>query len=407
MTAASHRSIDLDRAVQALANALDLVGVDKPGHGHRVALMAAGCAIELGWPEPRRHDLLRAALLHDCGVSSTREHRTLVNVLHWDDARRHAERGAVYLSEVPALAHLAPIVAEHHTPWSELQARGVEPEIAEAANLIFLADRADAARAIAVPPGREVAEALARHDDGHFSPQLMAAFTELSEREAFWFAQEEPWLHVRVNELLADGPRVRMDWAAIKGLARVFARIIDAKSPYTERHSQGVARLVRRIGERFGLEPAVLDELEVAGLLHDLGKLGIPDELLEKAGPLGVEERRMMARHAFDTYEILRHVFGSSPIAQWAALHHEHLSGHGYPFHSHGDQLPLQARIVAVADVFQALAQKRPYRDGLDGEAIAHHLDGMVFAGRLDRSVVDVVKADMEGCRGVALAGEG
>jgi HD-GYP domain-containing protein (c-di-GMP phosphodiesterase class II) len=192
----------------------------------------------------------------------------------------------------------------------------------------------------------------------------------------------------------------------IKALAAMFGRIIDAKSPYTERHSQGVARVARRMGAHFGLSPDALDIIEVAALLHDLGKLRIPDELLEKTGPLTAEERRRMARHAFDTFEVLRRVFGDGPVAQWAAFHHEYVSGQGYPFHREGDDLPLEARIIAVADVLQALAQKRPYRQPLGPDEIAGILDGMVFAGKLDRGVVDAVKADMAACRAEALAEE-
>lgn len=389
-------AVDLDHAVLALSDALDFIGVDEIGHGHRVALMAAMCARALEWPPDNIHFLVQAGLMHDCGVSSTREHHTLVNELMWDGEHAHCERGFAYLGSVPPLAHLAPIVLEHHTPWAELRQRGVESGVALAANLIYLVDRADSVRARGVAEGRPVIDVLSRYENSHFAPELMAVFREEACREAFWFAQEDPTLRERVLELAIGRAPVLLSMCEIKALSSMFGRIIDAKSPYTERHSLGVAAVAVRLGRHFELSPMALDLIEVAALLHDLGKLRIPDELLEKQGPLTAEERRRMARHAFDTFEVLRHVFGDGPVAQWAAFHHEYVSGHGYPFHREAMNLPLEARIIAVADVLQALAQRRPYRQPLKPEDIVAILDGMVFGGKLDREVVDEVKGNLQ-----------
>ncbi len=399
-------SVDLDRAVLALCDALDFIGVDEIGHGHRVGLMAAMVAENLGWDGGRVHDVLRAGLLHDCGVSSTREHRHLVDEMSWEGEHAHCERGFAYLSSVAPLAYLAPVVLEHHTPWADLVRRRVDPATAMAANLVYLCDRADAVHARGVGEGRPVLDVLTRYRDSHFAPELMAAFAEEARREAFWFVQEDPTLRERVRELMTTGAPEPLSIIEIKALAAMFGRIIDAKSPYTERHSVGVARVARRLGGRFGLSADALDMIEVAAMLHDLGKLRIPDELLEKTGPLTPGERRRMARHAFDTHEVLRRVFGDGPVAEWAALHHEYVSGQGYPFHREGDALPLEARIVAVADVVQALAQRRPYRQPLGADEIAAILDGMVFAGKLDKGVVAAVKVDMAAYRAEAVAEE-
>lgn len=399
--------VDLDRAILALSDALDFIGVDETGHGHRVALMAALCADALEWSPAKRHRLVQAGLMHDCGVSSTREHRALVNEIMWEGEHAHCERGFAYLGAVPPLAHLAPIVLEHHTPWAHLRHRGVDADVALSANLIYLCDRADAVRARGVAEGKAVVDVLSRYEGSHFAPELMAVFREQALHEAFWFVQEEPSLRERVRELLCDAPPLPLTLAEVKGLAGMFGHIIDAKSPYTERHSLGVAKVATRLGQAFGLTPETLDLVEVAALLHDLGKLRIPDELLDKQGPLTAEERRRMARHAFDTYEVLRRAFGEGPVAQWAAFHHEYVSGHGYPFHLENGNLPLEARIIAVADVLQALAQRRPYRQPLGPPEIVAILDGMVFAGKLDREVVERVKNDLDAYWKDAVALEG
>ncbi|MGE5546561.1 MAG: HD domain-containing phosphohydrolase [Solirubrobacterales bacterium] len=399
-------TVDLDRAILALSDGLDFIGVDEIGHGHRVGLMAANLATAMGWGDAQVHDALRAGLLHDCGVSSTREHGQLTDDLFWEGAHAHCERGFAYLSLVPALAYLAPPILEHHTPWADLQRRGTEHSVALVANLLFLCDRTDVVRAHGVAEGKAIVDVLTRYRGTHFAPELMAVFSEEARREAFWFALDEPTLRERVADGMKNAPSVLLSPQEVKGLAGMFGHIIDAKSPYTERHSQGVARVALRLGARWHLPEETLDQLEVAALLHDLGKLRVPDELLEKQGPLTADERRRMARHSFDTYEVLRRVFGDGPIAQWAAFHHEYVSGQGYPFHREGQELPIEARIIAVADVLQALAQKRPYRAPLTSDEIAAILDGMVFGGKLDGEVVRAVKDDLEGCRREALAEE-
>jgi HD-GYP domain-containing protein (c-di-GMP phosphodiesterase class II) len=405
-TAAQAVSVDLDHVVVALSDALDFIGIDENGHGHRVALMAAMCARSLEWDAARQHRIVQAGLLHDCGVSSTREHRSLVNEIVWDGEHAHCERGFAYLGSVPPLAHLAPIVLEHHTPWAQLCHRGVEREVALDANLIYLVDRADAVHARGVAEGRPLIDVLSRYEGSHFAPELMAVFRDEAMREAFWFAQEEPTLRERVRELMGEAAAVPLSMPEVKGLATMFGRIIDAKSPYTESHSLGVAAVALRLGRHFALSQPTLDMMEVAALLHDLGKLRIPDELLDKQGPLSAEERRRMARHAFDTYEVLRRAFGDGPIARWAAFHHEYVSGHGYPFHPENEALPLEARIIAVADVVQALAQQRPYRQPLGPVEIISILDGMVFGGKLDGVVVEAVRADIDACWQDAVAQE-
>jgi response regulator RpfG family c-di-GMP phosphodiesterase len=113
--------IDLDQAIHALADALDLVGVDEMLHGKRVGLMAQQCGRGLGLGEPELEDLFHIGLLHDCAVSSTTMHRRLINELDWEGAEFHCHRGNELLGEFPPLAHLAPIIEHHHSHWDLLR----------------------------------------------------------------------------------------------------------------------------------------------------------------------------------------------------------------------------------------------------------------------------------------------
>jgi HD-GYP domain-containing protein (c-di-GMP phosphodiesterase class II) len=166
------------------------------------------------------------------------------------------------------------------------------------------------------------------------------------------------------------------------------------------------ATLARTLGKLAGLDSATQDKLELAGLFHDLGKLQIPDAILEKPGPLTAEEKHLMSRHSFETYQVVHRIPGLEEVAAWAAYHHETLDGTGYPYSLSAGALPLPARIVAVADVFQALAQKRPYRQPMEIQAILAIMQDRARKRHLDADVVGHIKANLDECWTAAHAHE-
>ena len=165
----------------------------------------------------------------------------------------------------------------------------------------------------------------------------------------------------------------------------LFSRVVDAKSRFTTEHSAGVARVACLLAAAAGLPAASIDRLEIAALLHDIGKLRIPDDILEKSGALSDEERQVMASHRFDSWQILRNIVGLEDIAAWASFHHEEPEGGGYPFGIARAALPWEARILRVADVFQAMIQDRPYRPPVAPRAVRDHLAQLAREGRVDR----------------------
>ena len=139
---------------------------------------------------------------------------------------------------------------------------------------------------------------------------------------------------------------MEVDDDGLDGVARAFADIIDAKSPFTFRHSTRVATIARRVAARCGLDAAEQRRIYRAGLLHDIGKLGISSLILDKDGAMTPEEREQMERHPQYTLDILERVSAFRGFARTAALHHERLDGSGYPFHYDGEELDLSARIL-------------------------------------------------------------
>ncbi len=400
--------IDLRLAVYALSDALDLVGVDEVQHGKRVGFMALECGHRLGWDQHELDAILHAGLLHDCGVSTTTEHRYLVEELDWENSQEHCLLGEQLLGEFTPLAKLAPVIHYHHTHWEQMLAEGVEPFTARMANLIFLVDRADA---LAAPHyggdlmlARDAIRQQLRDLSGtFFDPELIEVFLDTSASEAFWYSLEPRHIEHFLWRMVRSNHPVSIGMEDLRQFAALFARVVDAKSRYTWEHSEGVARLARQLAEWNGMPSRTCDLIEVAGLLHDLGKLQVPDEVLDKPGSLDSAERTLITRHSFETYQILNRIPGLEEVAKWAAYHHETLDGAGYPFHRHDNELPPEARIIAVADIFQALSQQRPYRDSLSSVEILHDLQERVSEQLLDGDVVALVAGHLDECQALAM----
>lgn len=296
----------------------------------------------------------------------------------------------------------------HHTHWDVLNALSIPQPVARWANLIYLVDRVDA---LAVSSGNQdilqtrhdIRDTIRRLSQSFFAPDLVELFLDLSDNEAFWLRLEARYLIRFLYERERQIGVVPISFAELKQLALMFACVVDAKSPYTLEHSQGTARVGRFLAEQVGLSPETRDKIEVAALLHDLGKLRVPDEILEKPGPLTPDERATIQRHSFETYQILRGITGLEDITLWAAYHHEKLDGRGYPFHRRGVELTIEARIIAVADVFQALAQPRPYRQPLPPVHILRALRAFANDQHLDSDLVNIIGRNLEACWRLAM----
>ncbi|RLJ68112.1 HD domain-containing phosphohydrolase [Sulfurisoma sediminicola] len=403
--------VALRHVIHALSDALDLVGVNDLHHGKRVGIIAMHLGQHLGWPQDDIDRCFDAGLIHDIGVSSTDLHRRLVVDFDWEGSLGHAVFGAKLLGEFPGLAHLAPVVRHHHTHWDELQDGYGRDE--RHANLIYLADRVDVLAAVAMQDDAlgdcvdTIVNKITKHRGRLFDPALVDAFVAAAGSEAFWLGLESDAVRDTMDEIGRTVAPLPADLETLRGVALLFSRVVDAKSHFTVEHSEAVARIARYLAERFGLDAETCGKLEIAGYLHDLGKLRIPDALLEKPGPLTEQERRIVAGHAYETFRILSRIDGFEDIARWAAHHHEEPSGHGYPFHLTGDELALESCLLRAADIFQALAQDRPYRASLPAAAVLTHLQELTAAGRFSPTILAVIEADLDILYALALSHSG
>ncbi|NOY13172.1 MAG: HD domain-containing protein [Deltaproteobacteria bacterium] len=182
-----------------------------------------------------------------------------------------------------------------------------------------------------------------------------------------------------------------IDQKDLFSIASIFRHIIDFKSRFTATHSTGVAECAVLLSRYFGLTDSEIAQMEVAGYFHDLGKLAIPNSILEKPGKLTKAEFAVMKQHTYFTYTVLSTIGGLGPIAEWAAFHHEKLDGSGYPFHVAADKINIGARIMAVADIFTALTEDRPYRTGMEKKQIKDILISQTANNSLDERIVNIL----------------
>jgi HD-GYP domain-containing protein (c-di-GMP phosphodiesterase class II) len=164
--------------------------------------------------------------------------------------------------------------------------------------------------------------------------------------------------------------------ASVRPYVSSLMLAIDARDQYTAGHSEAVLRLCGHVGRCLGLDPPERLELESAALLHDLGKISVPTEVLTKPGPLTEEEQAIVRRHANWGAQLLAGVPGLEPVATVVRFHHERWDGGGYPEALVGEQIPLASRIVSVCDAFHAMTSNRPYRRALGVDGALSELRG-------------------------------
>ena len=411
--------IRLSELVSALSHALDVTGGQPMGHAERTCLIGQRLADAVGLESAQRSSLFYALLLKDAGCSTTaaqiattfgsddqqvkhdsrlidaQRPRTALGYL-----RRNVAPGAPLLERA---RHLRAVVAMSRGGVDELErmrcergadiARGIglDEDAATAITQLFehwdgnghpgersgeeislLARMACLSQTMEVfwqQGGAAAACDVARARRGTwFDPTLVDAVDELERDVCFWASLETPDV-----QAVEPADRVlRADDARLDRVAEAFAGIVDAKSPFTARHCEGVAEIADGMASTMGLDDATRRLLRRAALLHDLGKLGVSNRILDKPGALSDGEWGAVRRHPRLSMVILRAVPALAPVARLSATHHERLDGSGYPYGLTASELKLPDRILQVADVTDALTSERPYREALSpGEGLA------------------------------------
>lgn len=211
--------------------------------------------------------------------------------------------------------------------------------------------------------GGEAALQEARARSGQwFDPELVQALEQVAQQPGFWQTLAGPDLPAAVLALAPQGHQVEVDDDYLDCVARAFGQVVDAKSPYTAGHSERVSLYTDMIAEQLGLSEERRRWLRRGALLHDVGKLGVSNSILDKPGKLDQDEWIQVQNHARFTEEILGRIGAFAELAKVAGAHHERLDGKGYPYGRKAEDISLDTRIITTADIFDAITAERPYR---------------------------------------------
>jgi HD-GYP domain-containing protein (c-di-GMP phosphodiesterase class II) len=287
------------------------------------------------------------------------------------------DRGASILRKIGMSEQTALAVRslDEHWDGSGYPERLKGPAISPLARVLLVAQHLDV---FATEHGAVQAMLVLRQRSGRwFDPEVVKAAESLYRRSALWHqlspseikASPDPAKAARAKVIdIAPQGNDRISGAHIDSICEAFAEVVDAKSHFTFRHSMGVTEAARMIGTAMGLEPDRLLMLHRAALLHDLGKLRVPNSILDKPSKLDNAEWAVLKEHPGLTHAILSKVKQFQELAVVAGAHHEKLDGTGYPNNLTSKGLSLEARILGAADIFGALTEERPYRKGSDPE---------------------------------------
>ena len=357
--------------LNALAEAMNLINPEVQDHHQKTAYLAYMTASAAGCDPEELEQIIYASLLHDLGAIVYEVPGKITDIER--DAENVSRIGAGMLRGLEEFDAAADIILCCQISYCRLMSQnncpvsGVSEHYIRLASFVHLADTVS----LIVDPGkpvlnqvRNICGIIGSMRGTEFSEEAVDAFMKISENEFIWLdlVNRPTLLAVFTGEIknISLNETVR--------LTNLMSRIIDYRSSFTAMHSAGVAASAMKLAELAGMSEDDCMMMRIAGNLHDIGKLMVPRAILEKPGKLTDEEFGIIRERPYFTRLILMNVDGFGKIANWAGFHHEKLNGRGYPFHFGASQLDLGSRIMAVADIFSAITEVRPYRAGMSKE---------------------------------------
>lgn len=385
-------AVHLGNLMLSLSDSMDLAAPSLFQHQLRTAFIVWQMGKAADIAHERLEKIFSAALVHDIGAFSLEEKILIRNneVANVDD---HCLRGEILLSNIPCLKTASEIIRFHHTEYQKW-GESIENPIVFESQLLFLADHLErhlSRDQYILDQYKDIISQIRSCSGSLFHPQVIDLFLTVSKCEEFWLDLVSPRLY---SHLLDEGPfRNTVDFSSFIPVSELLRNIVDFRSRFTSTHSSGVSACASILAKLFGLTETETGLMEIAGNLHDIGKLGIPNSILNKPEKLSSNEMAVMKSHPYHTYRAVVAAGGLKEVAQWAAYHHERLDGSGYPFHCKAAELNIGSRIIMIADIFTALTEDRPYRRVMTKE-ICRIMKQLSDDHKLDGRIVDIILED-------------
>jgi HD-GYP domain-containing protein (c-di-GMP phosphodiesterase class II) len=387
-------NFDMSKCLEAFSLALDFAELDyfkiNMNHSRRVAYISLNIAEAMDLSEDDKKDLYALSLLHDNGLSLSgiKSQGKMFELMPG-----HCIEGEKNILYFPLIMPRENVIKYHHEYYDGSGHFGISgKDIPLLSRIIRLADYLDMNFNLPQLAFKKRAEAeqAVREKKQLFSPDVVDAFTSFVHKERFW-ADLLFYNVIEVLNRIAPQITYEYSWEDIIPISETFMRIIDSKSRFTYRHSRGITEKFGTMSDFYGFDAEKKLKLHIAANLHDLGKLYVPNSILEKPEKLDSFEFSEVKKHTYFTKLALDKIPGFEDISSWASNHHEKLNGKGYPEGLTAEDLDFESRLMGVIDIYQALTEERPYRKGLTHGEATKILYGMADGGFIDKQItVDV-----------------
>ncbi|WP_010233254.1 HD-GYP domain-containing protein [Clostridium arbusti] len=404
--------ISLDKTIRAMAIALDLAEISSVkdstiiedisninfsnhnylNHSKRTTYISLKLGEQLNFSEIFMKELYISSLLHDIGASNFLKESHTSNTFILD----HCKNGSRIIENLPLFTNISPIILYHHENFDGSGAMGLKgDEIPIASQIIRLADLVELLYDENFTSHKQRSKIISWvkiNSNFIFSENLVNTFLCIAEKDIFWFDIENISFMDFILDNISPSLDIYLDLYEFEKIAYILASIIDNKSSFTAKHSKGIADLACMVSHHMGYPEEKCLEIKIAGLLHDIGKLAIPNSILDKNGQLTKDEFSVIKSHVYYTKIILDRIEDIKDISEWASNHHEKLNATGYPRKLDRFTISEESRILCVCDIYQALTEDRPYRNGLNSERAFAILNGMIDEGLICEHSVKELK---------------
>ena len=395
----------MDSLIKTIATALDSVEHDLLGastnHGKRIAVLCAKMGAVLGKSPEEIASMANCALLHDNALTEY-IYAERVGGQHDPAMKKHCQYGQRNVDTLGFKSNVKDFILYHHERADGKGPFGIRAgEGPVEAELIAIADTVDVSQHLQrmEPEGYAFVRRFIGEEAGKaFSKTAVEAMLEVLDWATVLSLRDNV---IRETTEAAFEPwSINVEAEAIFDLADFITKIIDYKSNFTQKHSTQIANKAWFMGGYYNYDNEERVKLYLAAAFHDIGKLEIPSEILEKPGKLTDAEFLIIKGHIRKTWELLKGIDGFKSICEWASNHHEKLDGSGYPFGKKAGELDFNSRLMACIDIYQAVSEERPYHPARNHEDTMKILRKMADDGGIDESIVKDMDIALASCGG-------
>ncbi|MDD7795166.1 HD-GYP domain-containing protein [Clostridium sp. 'White wine YQ'] len=363
---------------------------DYISHSKGTTFIALNIAKEMRLNEEDLKNLYIAAYLHDLGL-------TKVAFMEYDEesiTREHCLEGARLISNIPKIEKIAEYVKYHHENYDGTGPFGLAGEqIPLMSQILKISDFIDSNYIECSPEDYKWIISILTNDiDKYVSSSVGKAVIQVISKKTLWRGLNDPDFMDKWMESNKPIIKESLNTYEFLQVAEVYAEIIDIRSSFTAMHSRGISELAYTMGKYKGYDENKAMKLKIAGLLHDIGKLAVPIKYINKNGALTDMEYKVVKTHVVYTDLVLKPITSINDIREWAISHHEKLDGTGYSRELKHNELGEEQRLLAICDIYQALAEDRPYRRGLKREKCLEIIGKMVENNKLCPKAFEVLK---------------